>query len=490
MDNSRKFKPHTQIFRPKQKIEEMMSKHKKKTIIKQKKEKSAEKKETPKENEAGIQQIQQQEEQKQEINIKIQDTKQKIININNNNNNNNTNNNNNITKKEEQDDIEMKDETNPINPINPNNPINPINPINQLNRKNQLNINLLKITQTKSSPTPASTSLDNLGVLIPYSEFIKSTEPRLPSFLPDLSFDNPLINISQYILLGTITIQRYNSSGILKAFMNKNAKQEFNCLRQIIDTENNHKSRLDQNNSNCRYGDIITYKDNRVLLNSSLRFINASWIHIPLPNYFISTQGPLPHTIEDFWTMIDQCNVSLIIMLCNLKENNVDKCADYWHIGNNLKYLKISLLSENEEPKGIFVRNISLKNKLTNRESMVTQLHLTYWEDHTAIEPSYFNKIISMIKFIDNVKNKNFSPCVVHCSAGVGRTGTFICLYNLYHEILRQILVDKKEWISFCIRNLVRKMKELRIYSVENENQYLLLYDFADYVLSSYNIKK
>ena len=63
----------------------------------------------------------------------------------------------------------------------------------------------------------------------------------------------------------TITVQRNNKSGNLKEFMNI-AKQEFNYLRQIIDTENSHKLRLDQNNSNCRYGDIITYKDNRVLL--------------------------------------------------------------------------------------------------------------------------------------------------------------------------------------------------------------------------------
>ena len=406
------------------------------------------------------------QQQQQEINIKIQENKQSNININNN-----------ITKKEEQDDIEMKDDTNPINLVN------------QMSQmpKNQININLLKITQTKSSPTPTSPSLARLGIIIPYKEFIKSTDPRLPPFLPDLSFDNTSNNIKKYMPIGTITVQRNNKSGNLKEFMNI-AKQEFNYLRQIIDTENSHKLRLDQNNSNCRYGDIITYKDNRVLLNSSFRFINASWIHMPLPNYFISTQGPLPHTIEDFWTMIDQNNISLIIMLCNLRENNVDKCADYWNNVNNLKYLEIRLLSEKEQPKGIFIRNIQLKNKLTNRENTVTQIHLTYWEDHTAIEPSYFDKIIEIIKFIDDIKNKDLSPCVVHCSAGVGRTGTLICLYNLYHEIMRQILVYKNEWISFCIMNLVRKMKEMRMYSVENENQYLLLYDFADYLLSNNNV--
>ena len=357
--------------------------------------------------------------------------------------------------------------------------------------KNKDLLNPLKTEKEKSSPSPTSilSNQSKPEIHIPYDTFSKSTEQRLPSFMTDLSYDDPKNNLWQIIPRGYISIKRFSKNGNLKDFMNKFGKQEFAYLGNIIDNENNHKLRLDNNNPNCRYSNILTYKDNRVILNASNKYFNASWIHLPLPNYFIATQGPLPHTIEDFWTMIDQYNVTLIVMLCNLKENNTDKCADYWH-DNNFKYLETKFLSEKEDQKGIFIRNISLKNKLINKETIVKQIHLTYWEDHTALEPIYFNTIIRILKHIDNVKNKNFSPCVVHCSAGVGRTGTLISLYNLYHELMQQIMVQKTEWITFSIMNLVRKMKEMRIYSIQTENQYLLLYDFADYILSYSNVVK
>ena len=285
---------------------------------------------------------------------------------------------------------------------------------------------------------------------------------------------------------GFIKIARYTQNKGLKEFMEKNAIKEFEYLKSVIDNDQNHKLRLEQSNKYCRYSSIITYKDNRVVLHSTNRYINASWIHIPLFKYFIATQGPLPHTIIDFWTMCDEYNVSLIVMLCNLKENNVDKCADYWHV-QNLGHLRIKLLEEKEDQKGIFIRRISLFNKLKNKEKIFIQIHLTYWEDHKALDGGYFNKIIRIIQIIDGAKKKNNNACVVHCSAGVGRTGTFISLYNLYHEIIQQIFVTKNEVIAFSIFNLVRKMKEMRIFSIENENQFLLIYDFANYILYNYN---
>ena len=285
---------------------------------------------------------------------------------------------------------------------------------------------------------------------------------------------------------GFIKIARYTQNKGLKEFMEKNAIKEFEYLKSVIDNDQNHKLRLEQSNKYCRYSNIITYKENRVVLHSTNRYINASWIHIPLFKYFIATQGPLPHTIIDFWTMCDDYNISLIVMLCNLKENNVDKCADYWHV-QNLGHLRIKLLEEKEDQKGIFIRRISLFNKLKKKEKIFIQIHLTYWEDHKALDGGYFDKIIRIIQIIDGAKKKSYNPCVVHCSAGVGRTGTFISLYNLYHEIIQQIFVTKNEVIVFCIFNLVRKMKEMRIFSIENENQFLLIYDFANHLLYNYN---
>ena len=114
-------------------------------------------------------------------------------------------------------------------------------------------------------------------------------------------------------------------------------------------------------------------------------------------------------------------------------------------------------------------------------------LQLLCWEDHTALNSNYFEKIIYLINSIQN--NKNNKPVVIHCSAGVGRTGTFICIYNLFREILKQINTNENE-IKCSILNLVRKIKEMRMYSVENVNQFGLLYDFVDYILTKNNTKK
>ena len=152
---------------------------------------------------------------------------------------------------------------------------------------------------------------------------------------------------------------------------------EFRYITKIIELDKNHKLRQEKCNENCRYKNILPYKDNIVKLISSNNFINASWIHLPYPYYFIATQGPLPHTIEDFWTMCYDNKVSVIIMLCNLKEDNKDKCADYWNI-KNLKKYEIKVINEKKDEK-IYIRSIDLYNKEKNNTYKINQIHFTLW---------------------------------------------------------------------------------------------------------------
>ena len=170
-------------------------------------------------------------------------------------------------------------------------------------------------------------------------------------------------------------------------------------------------------------------------------------------------------------------------MICKLVEKNKVKCANYWEKDIN-KYQIVRIGEESQLDEGLILRKLEMKNKINSQFKNIYQIQMTTWDDHTAPINNY-EKIIKMINFID--KRKNDCPVVVHCSAGVGRTGTFISMYNLYHEILGQINNNKAE-IYFSIMNLVRKLKEMRLYMVENEEQYKLLYQFVNKLLQEKNI--
>ena len=247
-----------------------------------------------------------------------------------------------------------------------------------------------------------------------------------------------------------------------------------------------YQQRLDNENKLCRYSEIRTYKDNKVEIKSDNGYINASWIHIPHYRSFIATQGPLESTIEDFWVMCFDYDVKIIVMLCKLDEDYKEKCANYWDTNlNNFSIVKTCDTIQLNE--GLRMRKFKIIKKDNGMTKNIVQIHLTCWPDHTIPDTSY-TKIIDIINLVDDFKEK--SPVVVHCSAGIGRTGTFISLYNLYHEINEQINNKKLNEIHFSIMNLVRKLKEMRLYLVECENQYTFLYKFVNLFLKQNNIFK
>ena len=119
-------------------------------------------------------------------------------------------------------------------------------------------------------------------------------------------------------------------------------------------------------------------------------------------------------------------------------------------------------------------------------EIVVGRVHYKGWPDHGAptIDDGYKN-FLYMIKRVDELKGD--TPIVVHCSAGVGRTGTFISIYLLYNEIMAQIKNENLEKIDFSVFNIVRKLKEMRLYMVQSIDQYKFIYEFIDCLLRENN---
>ena len=278
--------------------------------------------------------------------------------------------------------------------------------------------------------------------------------------------------------------------------MNKQDKnQEFKYLKDLIDYNQEYISRLLPDDELCRYGNIRCYKDNFVEISTPHKIINASWIHIPFERSFISAQAPLVNTIDDFWTMCFDYNINTIIMLCKLEENGKEKCVEYWEPGKNMtgsitdyceSNYKINYTTDNIN-EDITIRTCNVLNKKTNEERKIQQIHYGGWPDHETPEDmqAVYGNILFMFNIVDKLIGK--SPVCVHCSAGVGRTGTFIALYNLYRDIIFQINDKKTKMVSFSLMNLVRKLKEMRMHLVENFKQYELIYEFVGKLLKDRN---
>ena len=185
-------------------------------------------------------------------------------------------------------------------------------------------------------------------------------------------------------------------------------------------------------------------------------------------------------------------------MLCNLEENGKEKCEKYWENKNNDKdaIVDSTELGSNfvinytteQINDDITIRNINIRDteKKENNEKNIKQIHYGSWPDHKSVDlQSIYGNILFMFNLVDNEIGHN--PIVVHCSAGVGRTGTFIALYNLYRDILSQIHDEKNKKITLNFMNLVRKMKEMRMHLVETEDQYNLIYQFVEKFLKDRN---
>lgn len=229
-----------------------------------------------------------------------------------------------------------------------------------------------------------------------------------------------------------------------------------------------------KNDLKNRYQNILPYDDNYITLPNK-QYINASWV----TNQYIATQGPLKHTVEDFWEMIWSTKTSLIVMLTPLEEKNVKKCECYWAENNNQYILNehddqndyIVVEQERYLNKDIIQRNLIYYRNGEKRK--ITQLHYIHWYDFECPHSKTFIDLIHHIHSYINFYNT--SPICIHCSAGVGRTGVLLVIlhllnkndknYNIPETILtlreyRMSLVQTKEQLEFCYKIINYMIKD------------------------------
>lgn len=263
----------------------------------------------------------------------------------------------------------------------------------------------------------------------------------------------------------------------------KYIEREYQKLVELTDNDQDHKNELQYLDPKfCRYKEIYPYKHNIVKISNEDIYINGSWIDIPIKSTYIATQGPKDNTMDDFWQMCFEYNVNVIVMLCSVIEDGRNKCSAYWNIETPIHFK--TKCNELEKNNVFVIRKIEVTNIETNQTKTFDHIQFTDWPDHHTpnIDQAYHNFEV-LFKFVEDKKGKG--PVVIHCSAGIGRTGVFATVQILYKEIMNKI--KNGQDIEFNIFNTVRKIKECRLYSVDNINQYKFIYQLIEELLKEKN---
>ncbi|GCC37191.1 hypothetical protein chiPu_0015692 [Chiloscyllium punctatum] len=225
-----------------------------------------------------------------------------------------------------------------------------------------------------------------------------------------------------------------------------------------------------------RYKDIVPFDHSRVQLSliisdSDSDYINANFIKgVYGPKAYIATQGPLPHTVTDFWRMLWEYNVLVIVMACRVFEMGRKKCEQYWTDMGEEPYHcgPFCVTCEEEKTKQEYVIR-TLKVQFQNIYRTVYQLHYINWPDHDI--PSSIDPILELIKDMRSYQPHDDNPICIHCSAGCGRTGV-ICAIDYTWKLLKDGIIPE----NFSIFDLIQEMRTQRPSIVQTKEQYELVY--------------
>ncbi|OWF43871.1 Receptor-type tyrosine-protein phosphatase T [Mizuhopecten yessoensis] len=232
--------------------------------------------------------------------------------------------------------------------------------------------------------------------------------------------------------------------------------------------------KLDEHRLKNRFKSTFPYDHSRVILDkldndSHSDYINANYIDSVIsPAEYIATQGPTDITVDDLWRMIWQLKSRKIVMLTNLIEGTRKKCAKYWpDEGEPMSTKHFEIVLDRERIYAFYViRDIILTEKKTKSVRQIHQFHYTTWPDHGTPDP---NELVVFHRRVKHYNNILTGKLIVHCSAGIGRTGTFIALDALFEYGKENGVVDVMEF--------VRTMRKDRVNMVQTSDQYIAIHN-------------
>ncbi|XP_029398078.1 receptor-type tyrosine-protein phosphatase beta isoform X2 [Mus pahari] len=276
----------------------------------------------------------------------------------------------------------------------------------------------------------------------------------------------------------------------LQADSNYLLSKEYEDLKDVGRSQSCDIALLPENRGKNRYNNILPYDASRVKLcnvddDPCSDYINASYI--PGNNFrreYIATQGPLPGTKDDFWKMAWEQNVHNIVMVTQCVEKGRVKCDHYWPADHDPLYygdLILQMVSESVLPEWTIREFKICSEEQLDAHRLIRHFHYTVWPDHGV--PETTQSLIQFVRTVRDYINRSpgAGPTVVHCSAGVGRTGTFVAL----DRILQQL--DSKD--SVDIYGAVHDLRLHRVHMVQTECQYVYLHQCVRDVLRAKKLR-
>ena len=261
----------------------------------------------------------------------------------------------------------------------------------------------------------------------------------------------------------------------LKSNQNEKFSSEYESIEpgQQFQWEN---STFDYNRHKNRYANVIAYDHSRVVINQlydqpGSDYINANYIDgYRKRNAYIATQGPLPSTFADFWRMVWEQNSSTIVMMTKLEERNRLKCDQYWPSKGTEVYgnlIQVTLVDCTELATYTIRTFVIARLNGNEMKREIKIFQYTAWPDNGV--PEHPTSILMFIRRIQNANPADSGPVIVHCSAGVGRTGCYIVIDTMLERLKYEKTVDIYGHVT-CLRSQ-------RNYMIQTEEQYIFCYD-------------
>ncbi|KAI8121523.1 Tyrosine-protein phosphatase Lar [Lucilia cuprina] len=259
----------------------------------------------------------------------------------------------------------------------------------------------------------------------------------------------------------------------LKANDNQKFSQEYESIEpgQQFTWDN---SNYEYNKPKNRYANVTAYDHSRVILPLMDGVVGSDYINANYcdgyrkHNAYVATQGPLQETIADFWRMCWELKTTTIVMMTRLEERTRIKCDQYWPTRGTETYGQMFVtITETQELSTYSIRTFQVVRQGFNERREIKQLQFTAWPDHGV--PDHPAPFLQFLRRCRALTPPDSGPVVVHCSAGVGRTGCYIVIDSMLERMKHEKIVD--------IYGHVTCLRAQRNYMVQTEDQYIFIHD-------------